>query len=41
MYFNWISTDLYCIIHYFKQERDQKPVATALLAIQNQYSIGL
>ena len=33
--------DLYCVVHYFKQERGQKRVSTALLAIQNWYSIGL
>ena len=36
-----VLLDFYCIVHYFKQERGQKRVSTALLAIQNWYSIGL
>ena len=35
-----LKLDVYCVVHYFKQERGQKRVSTALLAIQNGYSIG-
>ena len=36
-----LKLDVYYIVHYFKQERGQKRVSTALLAIQNWYNIGL
>ena len=32
-----LKLDVYSVVHYFKQERG---VSTALLAIQNGYSIG-
>ena len=35
-----LKLDVYCIVHNFKQERGQNRVSTALLAIQNEYSIG-
>ena len=35
-----LKLDVYCAVHYFKQERGQKRVPTALLAKQNGYSIG-
>ena len=27
--------NFYCVVHYFKQERGQKCISTALLAVQN------
>ena len=30
-----LKLDVYCVVHYFKQERGQKRVSTALVAIQN------
>ena len=35
-----LKLDVYCVVHYFKQERVKNVFSTALLAIQNGYSIG-
>ena len=36
-----LKLDAYCVVLYFKQERGQKRVSTALMAIQNWYSTDL
>ena len=35
-----LKLDVYCVVHYFKQERGQKRVSNALLAIQNGYRMA-